>query len=212
MSTRSAASTATALIATVGAFVVLRRIKRSFSPKIQSKLKCRCGKVQGEVSAKAEDSLRLYCYCKDCQNYAQFLDRENPLIASCGESHIVQVCKSDVFIHQGQEYLKLARKAPNQGMYRYYASCCNTPIMNTTSFLGFVGVLEDNLDSEKEKYTGQWCYCVEEACKSPVEKELPSFPIGRALWNILRYMPWTKSGPFDYSLEPVLWGEAKKLA
>lgn len=207
-----------ALVATAGVLVVLRAIKRHFAPVIQAKLSCRCGKVQGSICAKADDSIRLRCYCEDCRNYANFIEKdssskESIVYQPCGESRLVQVCKSGVSIDQGVEHLKLSRRAPNTGMFRYYASCCNTPILNTVDFLGYVGVYENNLDKETEKFAGPWCFCPHEAVKTPLEKEaLPTVPVRYFLWNLLRYMPWTKSGPLDYSLEPVFWGEAKKQA
>ena len=206
-----------ALVATAGAALILRAIKRSYQPVVQAKLKCRCGKIRGVISAKADDSVRLHCYCKDCRAYANCIaglgdGKSESMVYPCGESHLVQVCKSAVAIHQGKEHLKLARKSPNQGMFRYYASCCNTPIMNTVDFFGFVGVFEDNLDVEREKFAGPWCFCTHEASKTPLENVVPTLPVRYFLWNVLRYAPWAKSGPFDYSLKPVFWGEDRKVA
>ena len=87
-------TTATSKITTGFAIVVstaflLRSIKRKyFSPTIKCKLSCPCGKVQGEINAKYEDSIRIYCYCDDCRTYARY-------IASLGK-------KEDTTI--GQEY------------------------------------------------------------------------------------------------------------
>ena len=216
----------TAIAAAVGALattiLVVRAVKRSFSPNITSKLACRCDKVRGEICAKAEDSIRLWCYCEDCRNYATRIAElddskttSSPMIYPCGETHIVQVCKSALSIHQGLEHLKLARKTSSSGgtgMFRYYASCCNTPILNTWDFLGFVGVLEDNLDSEREKFQGPYCFCTKEATQTiPVSDKVPEIKVHMFMWNVLRYWPWAKAGPLNYSLKPILWGESKKV-
>ena len=173
-------SVSVALAATAGVALVLRAVKRSFSPTIRAKLSCRCGAVQGEICAKKEDSIRLHCYCEDCQNYAKAISdldsKDNPpMTYPCGETHIVQVCKSAVSIQKGNEHIRLARKSSEHGgMFRYYAGCCHVPLMNTIDFLGYVGVFEDNLDAtEREKYYGPFCFCTKEAVKFPLEDVVP---------------------------------------
>ena len=208
------------LAATAGVALILRAVKRSFSPTVRAKLSCRCGAVQGEISAKKEDSVRLHCYCEDCRNYAKAISNldskdNKPLSYPCGETHLVQVCKNAVSIHKGKEHIRLARKSPdNGGMFRYYAGCCHVPLYNTISFLGFVGVFEDNLDAiEREKFYGPVCYCTKEAVKFPLENPVPDMFAPMFLWNLLRYIPWTKAGPFDYTMTPtIFWGgdETKK--
>ena len=215
----SVAVVVSAATATVG--LILRAMKRSFSPTVHAKLSCRCGKIQGEICAKKDDSVRLHCYCEDCRNYAQTIanlddttnENNPPITYPCGESRIVQVCKNAVSIHQGTEYIRLARKSKVQngggtGMFRYYAGCCYVPLMNTYDFLGFVGVLEDNLDPrEREKFYGPFKYCTKEAVKFPLEHNVPDMFGLVFVWNVLRYIPWTKAGPFDYSMTPtIFWG------
>ena len=214
-------SPAVALAATAGIVFILRTIKRSLSPTIRAKLSCRCGSLQGEICAKQEDSVRLHCYCEDCRTYANVIanlddnkDGNKPMVYPCGETHLVQVCKSAVTIHKGIEHLQLARKSQTNGggMYRYYAGCCHVPIMNTIDFLGFVGVFEDNLDAiQREKFYGPVKCFTKEAVKTPLENVVPDLFAPRFLWNLLRYVPWTKAGPFDYTLKPTIyWGDIKK--
>lgn len=194
---------------------MVRAVKRSKSPIIESKLSCKCGSIQGKISAKKEDSLRIYCYCTDCRAYATAIgglggDSSKPsFLHANGECHLVQVCKDAVTIDKGKEKMKLARKAPNQGMYRYYAECCNVPLMNTVDILGFVGVYDDNLDENVEQFFGPFDYCTHEASKLPIESPNPKNSILRFLWNLLRYASASKAGPFDYSLTPFYWGDNK---
>lgn len=202
------------LAATAGVALILRTVKRSLSPTVHAKLSCRCGAIQGEICAKKDDSVRLHCYCEDCRNYAKAIanldpKKNPPMSYPCGESHLVQVCKSAVSIHKGKEHIRLARQSKeNGGMFRYYAGCCHVPLMNTIDFLGFVGVFEDNLDStEREKFYGPFKYCTKEAAKLPLEYNVPDMFAPVFLWNLIRYIPWTKAGPFDYSMAPTIyWG------
>ena len=196
------------LASATGAILVLRAIKRSRSPVIETKLCCPCGKVKGTIRAKYEDSARIQCFCTDCRAYNKTiaaLGGSKPLIHKYGETHLCQFCKSDVTIDEGLEHLKLARKAPNNGMYRYYADCCHVPIMNTVDFLGFVGVYEDHLDENHKKFHGPVTWCEHEA-EMPYDSSLPKINMLRFLWGIVRYMPWKHSGPFDYDMEPLFWG------
>mmetsp|Transcript_20251 Transcript_20251/g.48250 ORF Transcript_20251/g.48250 Transcript_20251/m.48250 type:complete len:258 (+) Transcript_20251:85-858(+) len=108
--------------------LILRAIKRRyFSPTICCKLSCQCGKIQGRVCAKWEDSIRIWCYCDDCRQYADYvanlqvqqhgkkknITQPKPIYGEeYGESRVVQVCKSDVTIDKGQDLLQLSRKFP----------------------------------------------------------------------------------------------------
>jgi hypothetical protein len=205
----AAAITAVALLA--------RTIKRRSSPEIVCALRCECGTVQGEIRAKKEDALRILCYCKDCQEYAKFVAQEGnksqPALGVGGFSSIVQVCKAAVTIRTGQDQLQLARKTaplPNgttpQSMHRYYAKCCHVPIMNTVKFLGFVGVLTDRLDATAcEMFTPPARYSIESATDTPMD--IPDVNGLRFLWNVIRFAPWSGSGPFDYAQTPRYWSK-----
>lgn len=129
-----------------------------------------------------------------------------------GDNRVVQVCKSAIEIEKGRELLKLAikkkeKKSGEVFMHRYYAGCCHVPIMNTVDFLGFVGVFADFLDDEAvQKWDGPCRMFPEEGFGQPNEP-LPDVSAPPFLWKLFRYMPWRKSGPFDYSLPAVYWGE-----
>eukprot|EP00934_Nitzschia_sp_Nitz4_P005357 Nitzschia sp. Nitz4//scaffold107_size73032//62309//62971//NITZ4_005771-RA/size73032-processed-gene-0.114-mRNA-1//1//CDS//3329532626//5347//frame0 len=210
-----APSTFSALIAgTVGALAValtVRAMKRKSSPKIHCNLKCNCGKVKGYIEAKREDSMRLFCYCEDCRNFAKFVAKEgnkpDKYSGENGETALVQVCKSDIEITEGIEQLQLSRKGPNEtaSMHRYYAKCCFTPIMNTVDFLGFTGVFADNLDEDQKKFQGPVSLFPQKALhEKPKDPEM--FMPG-LLWNLVRYHSSRNRGPFNYDMEPTYWGE-----
>ena len=210
----------------VGVVMLIRSIKRSLSPTIKLKLRCRCGKIHGEINTKVEDTLRLHCYCKDCQNYAKCIAKlggssNKDVLKSHGETEIIQVCKSAITINNqdgGIEHLKLCQQKAGmpagnkRGMFRYYASCCNVPIMNTWDILGFVGIIEDNIDDDTrlldKKFTiGPYSYATDEAINKPIDNVKPGLPVHRILWNLIRYLPWRHAGPFDFTAEPTMyWG------
>jgi hypothetical protein len=212
--------------------VVVRWIqKRANTPIVRARLQCACGKVQGVVVAIPQDSLQLYCYCQDCRDYAAFVaaqkpqpqpgcTKQDPTSTSSARNdcksddddstHIVQVCKSAVTLFQGADQLQLARKSPNApGMHRFYAKCCCAPVFNTVQCLGFVGVLMDRLTYEDEKRQfSSPVSCYPEFSKTATETTTfaPLLSIPDALWKLIRYVPYTRAGPFDYNQEPVYWG------
>jgi Family of unknown function (DUF6151) len=54
-------------------------------------LRCCCGQVRGVASVVSPSTgFRLFCYCKDCQAFARFLDRADVLDAA-GGTDIVQM-------------------------------------------------------------------------------------------------------------------------
>jgi hypothetical protein len=79
------------------------------------------------------------CYCDDCQAYAHWLGRAD-LLDAHGGSDLVQVAPQALRIEHGQEHIRGVRLSQN-GLYRWYASCCNTPVGNTMRpTIPFVGI------------------------------------------------------------------------
>lgn len=224
-STASVPTGAAVLVASTTLLLLGRYLYRQwYSPVVQCSLQCRCGKIQGHIKARPFDTIRLDCYCPDCQDYAHYIahlggaegattTKRTPSIrGSRGETKILQVCKSDIHISHGIEHLKLARKGPQEQskqegayyMHRFYAGCCHMPLMNTIDFLGFVGVMVDALDADTvSKYYGTPVVSHPE-CALPTtttstmteeeEKEQPMASTPRFLWNLLRYHPWRSAG------------------
>ena len=91
---------------------------------------------------------RVTCYCDDCQAFAHHLGRADLLDAK-GGSDILQVAPAVVSYTQGQHHIVGLQLKPN-GLYRWYAKCCNTPVGNTlTPAIPFVGLLAPTLDEPR---------------------------------------------------------------
>jgi hypothetical protein len=93
-------------------------------------LRCQCGTLQGRVSH-TETVCRGVCYCKDCQAYAHFLGKADEMLDEMGGSDVVATLPQHVAFTQGIEALT-CMSLSDKGMLRWYASCCNTPIGNTS--------------------------------------------------------------------------------
>ncbi|HSG64581.1 MAG TPA: DUF6151 family protein [Gammaproteobacteria bacterium] len=112
------------------------------------RIACECGKLQGlvrDVSPRAGN--RLVCYCDDCQAYAEYLGSADRVLDAHGGTEIFQISPAAVGFTTGTEHLACLRLTPN-GVLRWYASCCNTPIGNTlpTRQIPYIGVVRVSLD------------------------------------------------------------------
>jgi Family of unknown function (DUF6151) len=213
-----ATTTAIAAVGTIAAAWIWRTVQRRKSPVIRCKLSCNCGKVQGYIAAKREDTIRIWCFCQDCRDYGAFVaslsKTAKNIVGEYGESRVVQVCKSDLHITQGQELMQLSRKSaiPNKNqiyMHRYYTKCCHTPLYQTVNFLGFVGVFLKNLDPALiDQFDGPVAMMPEQATKPPPEVP-PDIFAPHFLWKLVRYHSSRNMGPFDYKMEPTYWGDKK---
>src|SRR5262249_26890888 len=112
-------------------------------------LRCRCGEVRGIVAGPSPRTVnRVTCYCSDCQAFAHQLGRADLLNAK-GGSDIIQVAPAALSFTQGQHHIVGLRLKPN-GLYRWYAKCCNTPVGNTlTPTVPFVGLLAQVFDEPR---------------------------------------------------------------
>jgi hypothetical protein len=110
-------------------------------------LQCRCGVLRGYVSH-PERANRGVCYCKDCQAYAHFLGKPSDILDEMGGTDVVATLPKYLTFTHGLESLACMSLTEN-GLLRWYARCCNTPIGNTrrdfkVSFVGLVHTcLED---------------------------------------------------------------------
>ena len=112
----------------------------------QVELRCRCGEVRALVTGASPRTVnRVVCYCDDCQAFAHQLGRAD-LLNSQGGSDIVQLAPASLAFLQGQHRIVGLRLAP-KGLFRWYASCCNTPVGNTlTPAIPFVGIVAQAFD------------------------------------------------------------------
>ena len=112
-------------------------------------LRCRCGEVGGIVSDLSRRTVnRVICYCDDFQAFAHQLGRADLLNAK-GGTDIVQVAPAALTFIRGQHRIVGLRLTP-KGLYRWYASCCNTPVGNTLGpSLPFVGLVAQALGTPR---------------------------------------------------------------
>jgi hypothetical protein len=88
---------------------------------------CKCTKLQGTINHLAR-ATRAICYCSDCQVYAHYLAAEQ-LLDTHGGTQVYAVSPKQVCITKGLQHLACVSLTP-MGNYRFYATCCNTPICN----------------------------------------------------------------------------------
>lgn len=110
-------------------------------------IRCSCGKLEGTL-AQTHRVNRGICYCADCQAFARYLRRAEQILDRSGGTDIIQTTPKNVTFTDGIEHLACMRLTPN-GLLRWYASCCNTPIGNTLANykLSFVGLVHNCLES-----------------------------------------------------------------
>jgi hypothetical protein len=109
---------------------------------------CRCGEVRGRVkNASPRTTNHMVCYCDDCQAYLHHLGRSD-LLDAHGGTDIVQVAPASVSFDRGADRIAGIRLTP-RGLYRWYASCCKTPVGNTLGpAFPFVGIVAQAFDGE----------------------------------------------------------------
>lgn len=117
-----------------------------------AKLGCRCGKVSGRVVyASPQAANRVVCLCDDCQAFLHHLGRAD-LLDLHGGTDLVQVAPACVAFDRGAEQIVGLRLGP-KGLYRWYASCCNTPLGNTLSpAVPFVGIVAQTFEDADQSF------------------------------------------------------------
>jgi uncharacterized protein DUF6151 len=110
-------------------------------------LSCKCGQVQGHASDVTPSSgTRINCYCADCQSFANWLGSDNLILDQGGGTDIYQIPIARLKITKGQENIRCLR-LKRKGLYRWYTSCCNTPIGNSGgSSAPFIGLIHSFRD------------------------------------------------------------------
>jgi hypothetical protein len=116
-----------------------------------ARLSCSCGEVRGLVTAVSPNTVnRVVCYCDDCQAFLHHLGRAELLDAQ-GGTDIIQIAPASLSFVQGEERIVGLRLGP-KGLYRWYASCCRTPVGNTVGpAIPFVGVVAQAFESQTQK-------------------------------------------------------------
>lgn len=111
-------------------------------------IRCNCGKLKGTLN-RNDNVNRCVCYCADCQAFARFLKREHEILDEWGGTSIIQTIPANVTFTEGIENLTCMRLTAN-GLLRWYAACCNTPIGNSPPNLNpsFIGLIHNCLGSD----------------------------------------------------------------
>ncbi len=107
--------------------------------------------MAGTVDPTYAKGYRAICLCDDCQAYAHHIQRTDVLDTN-GGTDVFPITPARLKITKGLEHLRCVRLSPN-GMYRWYAGCCNSPIANTpaSQALGYVGVVNTILEKKNSK-------------------------------------------------------------
>ncbi len=106
-------------------------------------LECKCGALHGLARDVSGDTVnRVICLCIDCQTFAHHLGRAD-LLDEHGGSDVIQVAPASLTYDKGTEKIAAVRLGP-KGPYRWYATCCKTPLGNTIQpSVPFVGILPE---------------------------------------------------------------------
>ena len=91
-------------------------------------LRCRCGRVQGELGTRGTYT-RATCYCNDCRAYARWLGVPG-LLDEAGGVDVVAMAPSQVRFTVGADQVACMSWS-ERGIHRWYAACCRTPLGNT---------------------------------------------------------------------------------
>ena len=90
-------------------------------------LRCRCGKVRGQVDLDRAWA-RVTCCCMDCQSFARFLGTPG-ILDEAGGTDIVPMAPDALRFTAGFEQVACMTLGP-KGLLRWYAACCRTPLAN----------------------------------------------------------------------------------
>jgi hypothetical protein len=103
-------------------------------------IQCECGAFRAQLQNFPRNTPgRLACYCDDCQTFAHRLNRAD-LLDAAGGTEVIPVYPAEIQILAGREVLKCLRLSPD-GLYRWYVSCCNTPVANVRPRFPWVGMV-----------------------------------------------------------------------
>jgi Family of unknown function (DUF6151) len=113
-------------------------------------IRCHCGSLKGTLK-RTEYVNRCVCYCADCQAFAHLLKRENEILDAVGGTSLIQTIPENITFDEGTENLACIRLTAN-GLLRWYAACCNTPIGNTSpNFkISFIGLVHNCFSSSQD--------------------------------------------------------------
>lgn len=103
---------------------------------------CQCGSLRGLLDH-TDRALRGVCYCKDCQAYSHHIGSASLTHDALGGAVFVATLARHVTFTEGAKHLACLSLTGN-GLLRWYARCCRTPMANTVRnwkvpYVGLIG-------------------------------------------------------------------------
>lgn len=110
-------------------------------------IQCDCGQLKARIkNFPKETPGRLGCYCDDCQSYLIEIKRTD-ILDTAGCTEIIPVYPANIEIISGADTLTCLMLSA-KGMFRWRASCCNSPIANVRAQFPWAGVMSSTLKGE----------------------------------------------------------------
>lgn len=109
---------------------------------------CACGEMTGELTPQAlRAGTHVECFCADCRAAHLYLGQSDP---RPGGIRLFQTTPNQIGFRSGASSLRLFRLGPN-GLFRWYAGCCNVPFGNTLTRPGlpFLALMVDRLQDDE---------------------------------------------------------------
>ncbi|MDK1288558.1 DUF6151 family protein [Pseudoalteromonas umbrosa] len=160
-------------------------------------VKCQCGKVRGVVSCGNRlFHNRVVCYCDDCQAFVKHLAKQN-ILNEYGGSDVFQVSASQLIFTHGIEEIACLT-VTRQGVHRWFAKCCNSPLGNTmNAHWPLVGLLHSCIEEDLDEVVGLpsgSVFCKFASAEIPAEIKGPwshnrvvaNLVLKLVLWRLLR--------------------------
>ncbi len=114
-------------------------------------ISCDCGSFKATLTSfPANSPGRLVCYCRDCQEFLQKIDRADRL-DEFGGTEIVPVYPAEISFLQGGEHLQ-CHQLSKAGLFRWTARCCNSPIANTRAGFPWAGLFHSTYTTADTEY------------------------------------------------------------
>jgi hypothetical protein len=117
-------------------------------------LKCECGSLKGIITEVSPTlNRRTVCLCRDCQAYAHYLGGVQKILDENGGTDVTPFHPAKIQLTEGLENLDCVRLS-SDGMIRWFAKCCKTPIANSTpnAKIPFAGVMHTIFDFSKDPW------------------------------------------------------------
>lgn len=145
----------------------------------EARLRCRCGRVSGRLNT--GNGTLIQCHCADCARYRAHLQ---PGVTHAPGVDIYQTTPDQVDITEGWEHVACLRLSA-KGMFRWYASCCNTPLANCliSPTFPFVGVVAESVVEDDRRALGKLRAVVER--KAPGGKP-DNRNTAAMVWGVMR--------------------------